>query len=86
MITDDTAQTRTNSVTITVQPIGGGGDTTPPVTTGTFTRTTSQGNAYYAITLSVIEPATSHFRLTGQAHITASGADSMNWPGLSASR
>ena len=66
-------------MTITVQPIGGGGDTTPPVTTGTFTRTTSKGKVYYAITLSADEPATTHFRLTGQAHITAGGADSTAW-------
>jgi hypothetical protein len=50
-----------------------------PLTTGTFTRTTSQGKVYYAITLSANEPATSHFRLTGQAHITAGGADSTTW-------
>ena len=50
-----------------------------PVTTGTFTRTTSKGKVYYAITLSADEPATTHFRLTDQAHITAGGADSTAW-------
>jgi hypothetical protein len=78
-VTDAAVQSATDTVTITVQPVGGGGDTTPPVTTGTFTRTTSQGKAYYAITLSANEPATTHFRLTGQAHITAGGADSTAW-------
>ena len=88
-VTDDTAQTGTDSVNITVQPVGGGGDTTPPVTTGTFTRTTSQGKVYYAITLSADEPATTHFRLTGQAHITAGGAEvppGRSTPARSASR
>ena len=79
-VTDDTGQTGTDSVTITVQPTSGGGDTTPPVTTGTFTRTTSKGKVSYAITLAADEPATTHFRLTGQAHITAGGADSNRRP------
>ena len=50
-----------------------------PVTTDTFTRTTSKGNVFYDITLSVDEPATTPFRLSGQAHITAGGADSTAW-------
>jgi len=78
-VTDDVSQTGTDSVDITVQPVGGGGDTTPPVTTSTFDRTTSKGRVYYDITLSADEPATTHFRLTGQAHITAGGADSTAW-------
>ena len=70
---------RTNEAMITVwQPIGCT-DTVFPVTTGTFTRTTSKGKVYYDITLSADEPATTHFRLTGQAHITAGGADSTAW-------
>ena len=60
------------------QPIGCT-DTVFPVTTGTFTRTTSKGKVYYDITLSADEPATAQFRLTGQAHITAGGADSTAW-------
>jgi len=78
-VTDDTSQTGTDTVDITVQPVGGGGDTTPPVTTGTFNRTTSKGKVYYDITLSADEPATTHFRLTGQAHITSGGTDTTAW-------
>jgi len=59
--------------------VGGGGDTTTPVTTGTFNRTTSKGKVYYDITLSADEPATTWFRLTGLAHITAGGADITAW-------
>jgi hypothetical protein len=77
-VTDNVGKSGADEVMITVQPPGGG-DTTPPVTTGAFTRTTSKGKAYYAITLSVSEPATRHFRLTGQAHVTAGGADSTTW-------
>jgi len=53
-------------VDITVQPVGGGGDTTPPVTTGTFDRSISKGKPVFDITLTPNEPATTWFRLTGQ--------------------
>ena len=73
-VTDNDGATTTDTVNVQVQP-----ETTPPVTTGTFTRTRSKGLVYYDITLSANEPATTHFRLIGQAHITAGGADSTDW-------
>ncbi len=47
-VTDNVGKSGAEEVMITVQPPGGG-DTTPPVTTGAFTRTTSKGKVYYAI-------------------------------------
>ena len=78
-VSDEIAQTGTDSVIITVQPLGGGGDTTAPVTTGTFNRSISKGKAVFAITLSANEPATTYFRLTGQGTVSAGGSDTTAW-------
>ena len=78
-VIDDIAQTGTDSITITVQPIGGGGDTTPPVTTGTFNRSVNKGAPVFDITLSANEPATTYFRVTGQGTVTAGGTDTTAW-------
>ncbi|MGB5177936.1 MAG: PKD domain-containing protein, partial [Gammaproteobacteria bacterium] len=78
-VSDEIAQTGTDSVTITVQPVGGGGDTTPPITTGTFNRSTNKGAPVFDITLSANEPATTHFRVTGQGTVSAGGTDTTAW-------
>ncbi|HET8731168.1 MAG TPA: PKD domain-containing protein [Moraxellaceae bacterium] len=54
-------------------------DTTPPVTTSTLTKYKSGGANYIDITLSVNEPSTTYFRVSGGAVITAGGAANSNW-------
>ena len=50
-------------------------DTTPPVTTGTFTRNWVKGQANYDITLTANEPGATYFRVTGGGHVTSGGVD-----------
>lgn len=77
-VTDGVGQTGSDSITITVQPQGGG-DTTPPVTTSSLTRTVNKGKVSFGITLSANEPSTTWFRLTGQGTVTGGGANTTAW-------
>ena len=77
-VTDDVGATATDEVNITVQD-SGPVDTTPPSTTGSFIRNTVKGVTYFEITLNADEPATTYFRLTGEASIISGGTASTDW-------
>ena len=77
-VTDNSGATATDVVNITVQD-NGGVDTTPPITTGTFTRSTAKGRAYFDIGLSVNKTATTHFRLISGATIISGGNPVAEW-------
>jgi len=78
-VTDGAGQEGSDEVQVTVVPPGGSADITPPATTGRFVRSTAKGIAYFDITLTANEPATTHFRLTGGAQVITGGSATTDW-------
>ncbi len=58
---------------------GDGPDSTPPSTAFSSAVTRVKGSSQHDITLQANEPATTHFRLTGQAVLTAGGDNGGDW-------
>jgi hypothetical protein len=58
---------------------GGSKDTTAPTTAFTSVATRVKGSSQHDVTLQASEPATTHFRLTGQAALASGGDTGESW-------
>jgi len=76
-VTDDQGAIDTDTVVVTVND-SSGGDTTPPVTSISYTRTSSKGNTFYDVSLQANEQATTSYRVTSGT-ILSGGTDTSNW-------
>ncbi len=76
-VTDDQGAIDTDTVVVTVND-SGGGDSTPPVTSISYTSTSSKGNTFYDVSLQADEQATTSYRVTSGT-ILSGGTDTSNW-------
>jgi hypothetical protein len=70
-VIDNAGATAVDDVPVTM--IAASGDATAPVTTLTQVRSRVKGVVYFYLTLTVNEPATTYFRLTGEGIVTSGG-------------
>lgn len=76
-VTDDQGASAKDSVDVTVYPAGF--DIEPPITTLVASKYRVKGVVSYKVSLSTNEPATSHFRVTGQGTVIEGGEASAQW-------